>query len=137
MLLIGGGAIWYSKSHNEQANKNHQVTKKESLMSQTETKVTKDSTAQPNSSDSTQTANETVNNSISIQSNLDELSRGEQIANAYDSIRINMIRMLNELAAGQGSIDNFYRTCDTALAERQKLLNEAQLVNVSYKELFI
>ncbi len=125
LLSIGGGAFWFNSMQNAPANASKPISAQDQLLMSP-----KDSnkTSQANNQD--RAVDESNKENPSVQNNLEELAKGEQFANQYDSIRVNLIKMLNNTVAGQGSIDDFYITCDTALAERQALLQDVQLFRV-------
>ncbi|HWP95768.1 MAG TPA: serine/threonine protein kinase [Syntrophomonadaceae bacterium] len=130
MLLIGGGAFWLHKARYEQANTSEQISNNQAIMQQAQSSDTADLSNSMDknnqSSKQDQTMNQNKNSKVIVQTNLEELNKGEQIANQYDSLRVNLIKMLNNLAAGQGSIDDFYNTCSSATTDRQALLSDAQ-----------
>lgn len=135
LLLIGGGGFWFIRSQNEQANEQttsaDQLKTSQAESSNSTEKTEKSTLTENNNQSDQQTLNQNQKDDVQLQYNLAELSKGEQIANQYDTIRVNLIKMLNNLAAGQGSLYDFYNTCDSATAERQALLNEAQSLQIN------
>ncbi|MEQ8174788.1 MAG: protein kinase [Syntrophomonadaceae bacterium] len=133
ILVIGGGTFWYFNTREAEMPKISSTAK---TGDSSNVLVLPDNTSSASQSGSTSsqsqpgssmpTANQTQNNYASKQSTLEELNKGEQLAAKYDEIRINLIKMLSNLANGQGSVSEFYNTCSTATAQRQALLNEAR-----------
>lgn len=134
ILLIGGGTFWYFKMREDvdtsKVSSSARTSESGNLL------VLPDNTSsqsQPGSTSSQNQSTSSIPNTNQVQydytrkqSILEELNKGEQIAARYDDIRVNLIKMLTNLANGQGSVSEFYNTCSTATAQRQALLNEAR-----------
>jgi len=134
ILLIGGGTFWYFKMREDvdtpKVSSSAKTTESSNLL------VLPDNTSSQSQSGSTPSQNQYSSSMPTTdqiqtdyarkQSTLEELNKGEQLAAKYDEIRVNLIRMLTNLANGQGSVSEYYKTCSTATAERQALLNEAR-----------
>ncbi len=126
VFIMLGGAVLFYKLNTEQPVASKTVSVNNQAGS-TQTSNTASNASEKSSVPAVSEPSTTqTNKSSSNQAYLAELAKGEQMADEYDEMRINMIRMLNELAAGQGSLDEFYSTCATSLSQRQALLSRAQ-----------
>lgn len=136
LLMISGGAFIYFKifsaNTSKEASRNTQIRSDQTASDYDKNDQTKIDQADP-LDDNESSMNKDENNA-ELQHNLAELSQGEQLASQYDTIRVNMIKMLNNLAAGQLTMQEFYAACDSAVAERQALRSQALLLrDDSYK----
>lgn len=132
VLLLGAGAFWFINYGNDETNPVTQTTSSDTsrtnqssnMLVLPEQPANTNTQSQPTGT--TTMTSQSQNSYVGTQSTLEELNKGEQIANQYDTIRINLIKMLQNLANGQGTVSDYYKTCSTASAERQALLNDAQ-----------